>query len=96
MNILSIIKAHSVTLQPNCEPFAITLTYQGQPVDYWILRGEIADSFGTLTNQEFIHLRGLHDEGNLPADWTSVVAIVDGLREAATDGDGGQVGNSTD
>lgn len=82
--MLSIILADSATLAPNCEPFEITLTYKGQPTDYWILRGELEGNYGTLTNQEFIDLRSLYYEGILPDDWEAIETYLTSNRAKET------------
>lgn len=80
--MLSVILANSVTLGANCEPFCITLTYAGNPTDYWILRGELAGNYGTLTNQEFIDLRTRYDENQLPESWETIAAEITAARAA--------------
>lgn len=90
--MLSVILANSVELAPNCEPFEITLSYNNQPHDYWILRGEYAGAYGLLSNDEFIWLRSWREAyaedssiEPFPASWEEIEALVNERRAASTE-----------
>ncbi len=88
--MLSIIASDSITLEPNQEPFRLTLNYNGAPHDYWLLRGDIQPNYGTVSDSDFIYLRGLYDEGTLPGDWAAIIGMLDSRAQA----DGMDLGQS--
>lgn len=79
--MLSVILANSAPIAPSCEPFEITLSYNNQPVDYWILRGELPGAYAVLHDHEFIALRGRYDEGQLPLSWEEIESLILAGRE---------------
>lgn len=89
-NNLSIVASGSVTPPDNHIPYEFNSTYRGQPVSYWILRGEYANAYGALTNAEFIWLRSWRETfaedtsaEPFPDSWESIEALINERRAPA-------------
>ena len=88
--VLSVCAAGSVTPIEHHVPYEFASTYAGQPVSYWILRGQYEGAYGLLTNAEFIWLRNWREAyaedsstEPFPSSWEEIEALVNERRASA-------------